>query len=986
MVRSLRAGDPAQVGAYRLTGFIGEGGQGAVYAGLSPSGEQVAIKLLHARLADDWQAVARFQREAESTRRVAEFCTARVLDVGAADGRPYLVSEYVEGPSLQHQVGAGGPLRGDQLVRLAIATATALVAIHRAGVVHRDFKPSNVLLAHGGPRVIDFGIARALDVSMSLTTSVVGTPAYMAPEQFNGTPEQASDLFAWAGTMVFAATGRPAFGNGPLPAVIHRILTFGPDLSGVPEQLGPLVFAALNKDPRMRPTAEQLLQGLLTLPAPSPVGPSDPAGPSGPAGPGPSGFAGPSGPAGASAHPGAPGPSGGPGPLGGSSPAWHSGPVGTPVPGGASAHLGGHGPSGGPGPLGGPSPVGGPGHLGGPGPVGGAGQLGGPGYPGGPEYPGGAGYPGGPGYPGGAGYPGGYPGSGPVTPTTRPSTRRRRGLLVSAGAGVMAVVVGLGVWLWPRHDTATQGGGDPQKVTTGSPDAALTGVVNPSDRKGGTLKMATSSELDSPDPGDTYLNDVWNVARLYSRSLMLVKPARSGTQVVPDLAESAGKASDGGKTWTYRLRQGLKFSDGTPITAADVKHAVARTLDRKVLERGPALFSTLLGTKGADAITVPDDFTIIFNLAKPMATFDYAAALLQTAPVPEKADTGAKYREKVLSSGPYMITSVAADRLTLGRNPQWVQSTDPNRTALPDAYEITFGQQSEQIAAQLLAGQIDVGPYLAPPAYARVSAQPALRARTDIMTTGVLRYLSVNPQVPPLDKIECRKAVLQALDHTSLSMAFGGATSAQQATSLLPPDEPGYQPLDPYKDDLSAARGWLKECGHPDGFPLTMVYRETAKDTPAAEAVQAALAKAGIKVTLKGVEITKFYRDYGKASTLTKEKVGLVSRLWGADLPEPGSFLAPLVDSRLIQPGEDSSNQNVRIPEVDQLIDKADAELDPTRRAALWSEVDQRVMKEALLLPTVWDRAPLLRGDRLTNVQVNRALQNYDLLTLGLSR
>ncbi|NUR88706.1 MAG: serine/threonine protein kinase, partial [Nonomuraea sp.] len=276
-MRPLRPGDPTSVEGYKITGYLGEGGQGSVYAGASADGEPVAIKLLHARFSEDPGALRRFQREADAARRVAEFCTARVLDVGAYGDRPYLVSEFIEGPSLQHHVQTAGPLRGPALVRLAVSTATALAAIHRAGVVHRDFKPSNVLLGPDGPRVIDFGIARALDVSQSVTSSIIGTPAYMAPEQFHGEAYPASDVFAWAGTIVFAATGRGgAFGTGPFPALMHRILALPPDLTGVPGELLQVLGASLDKQPQARPSAENVLSTLLTRTAPPPPPPPPP--------------------------------------------------------------------------------------------------------------------------------------------------------------------------------------------------------------------------------------------------------------------------------------------------------------------------------------------------------------------------------------------------------------------------------------------------------------------------------------------------------------------------------------------------------------------------------------------------------------------------------------------------------------------------------------------------------------------------------------
>ncbi|MFD0478870.1 serine/threonine-protein kinase [Nonomuraea thailandensis] len=167
--------------------------------------------MLHARMAEDPEARRRFLREVELARRVAPFCTASVLDMGMHDDRPYIVSEYVRGDSLERAVRRDGPRTGGGLERLAVATATALAAIHRAGVVHRDLKPGNVILGPEGPVVIDFGISRALDHAAT-QTGAVGTPGYMAPEQVSMDPVgPAADVFSWAATMVFAATGRRAF-------------------------------------------------------------------------------------------------------------------------------------------------------------------------------------------------------------------------------------------------------------------------------------------------------------------------------------------------------------------------------------------------------------------------------------------------------------------------------------------------------------------------------------------------------------------------------------------------------------------------------------------------------------------------------------------------------------------------------------------------------------------------------------------------------
>ncbi|NKZ06265.1 serine/threonine-protein kinase [Actinomadura latina] len=263
-VGALRSGDPDRLGTYALIGRVGEGGQGTVFLGAAEDGRQVAIKLLHADLTSDDKARARFLRELDVAKQVAPFCTAQVIDADADGDRPYIVSEYVRGPSLNQHVLDDGPLDGAGLDRLAVGTATALAAIHQAKIVHRDFKPHNVLLGPDGPRVIDFGVARAISAGTTLTSRVIGTPSYMAPEQISGdavgTP---ADVFCWAATLVFAATGEPPFGQDTIPAVINRILHEEPDLGDLDGSLRELVLDCLEKEPGHRPGARQVLMRLL---------------------------------------------------------------------------------------------------------------------------------------------------------------------------------------------------------------------------------------------------------------------------------------------------------------------------------------------------------------------------------------------------------------------------------------------------------------------------------------------------------------------------------------------------------------------------------------------------------------------------------------------------------------------------------------------------------------------------------------------------
>ncbi|MEV0407244.1 serine/threonine-protein kinase [Actinoallomurus sp. NPDC050550] len=260
----LRPGDPSRLGAYRLVGRLGEGTQGVVFLGQDASGADVAIKLLHARMAAHPDARNRFVRELAAAKKVARFCTAQVLDADLAGDQPYIVSEYVEGRSLRAEILTEGARSGGALERLAISTLTALAAIHQAGVVHRDFNPQNVLLGADGPRVIDFGIARALGAARKNESNSLGTPAYMAPEQVTGGEiGPPVDMFAWGATILFAAIGRPPFGNESVPAVMDRIVRADPDVTPLPEPLRSVVAACLAKDPARRPTAQQAQAALL---------------------------------------------------------------------------------------------------------------------------------------------------------------------------------------------------------------------------------------------------------------------------------------------------------------------------------------------------------------------------------------------------------------------------------------------------------------------------------------------------------------------------------------------------------------------------------------------------------------------------------------------------------------------------------------------------------------------------------------------------
>jgi len=269
-VEPLRADDPRAVGPYQLHARLGLGGMGCVYLGSSPAGRAVAVKLIHPELAHDEAFRGRFRREVAAARQVSGAYTAPVVDAGVDDDPPWLVTALVAGPSLADVVAASGPLPAESLWRLAAGLVEALTVVHRHGLVHRDLKPPNVLLAADGPRVIDFGISRALDATTATTTGmIVGTASFMSPEQAEGLPVgPASDVFSLGCVLAYAATGSGPFGAGTPASIIYRVVHTQPPLEGITGPLRDLITRCLAKDPAERATLAELMGLITAQPAP----------------------------------------------------------------------------------------------------------------------------------------------------------------------------------------------------------------------------------------------------------------------------------------------------------------------------------------------------------------------------------------------------------------------------------------------------------------------------------------------------------------------------------------------------------------------------------------------------------------------------------------------------------------------------------------------------------------------------------------------
>ncbi|MBT2235675.1 serine/threonine-protein kinase [Nonomuraea sp. NEAU-A123] len=266
------------IGPYRIVGRMGAGGMGVVYAGIAADGGRVAVKVIHPGLAADPHFRARFVREVDLLSRVRGRCTVSVLDADTAAMPPWLATEFVPGPTLNTYVRDNAPLAPDELLSFGVDIAEALTDIHRAGIVHRDLKPGNVIFSASGAKVLDFGIARALDESgLTGTGALIGTPGWISPEQYRGDQaDAAADVFAWGALMAYASTGRPPFGTGAPDVLAYRVMSVDPDLSGVPAQIRDLVRSALAKDRAARPATNELLARVTairagtTIPLPPP--------------------------------------------------------------------------------------------------------------------------------------------------------------------------------------------------------------------------------------------------------------------------------------------------------------------------------------------------------------------------------------------------------------------------------------------------------------------------------------------------------------------------------------------------------------------------------------------------------------------------------------------------------------------------------------------------------------------------------------------
>jgi peptide/nickel transport system substrate-binding protein len=551
------------------------------------------------------------------------------------------------------------------------------------------------------------------------------------------------------------------------------------------------------------------------------------------------------------------------------------------------------------------------------------------------------------------------------------------------------------------------GGGSSSSVSF---NEGVTKVVNPSSAKGGTITYADSSTPDSLDPGNTYYAWVLNFNRLYATPLVTYKscPGTCGDQIVPGLATSLGQVSDNGLTWTYHLKQGVTYQNGTPVTSADVKYAVERTFDRSVLANGPSYYSVLLkggssypgpykdkSAGGLSSIVTPDKYTIVFHLATPYPDFNYVVAFSNSAPVPQAKDSGTNYQLNVQSTGPYMFQSYSLNKqLTLVRNPKWNPSWDTQAKQLANKIVLDMNVNANDVDNRLLAGDIQVdaaGTGVQAAARAKILSSSSLKANSDNPLAGFLWFIYISTKVAPLNNLNCREAVEYAANKTELQTAYGGpvAGGAIASTTLIP-DQIGYKSFDLYNatsqpsGNLTKAKAALQACGQPNGFTTGMAYRsDRPKEVQAAQALQSSLGRVGIKLQLHGYPSGTYYTDFaGAPKYVHSHDLGLDIGGWAADWPNGNGMLDELVNGNTIVPSGNTNISELNDPVINNLFTKANSETTSARNA-LWTQIDHQVMKDAAILPEVYAKSLIYRSPDLTNVYIQPQWGMYNYAVLG---
>ncbi|WP_010533136.1 ABC transporter substrate-binding protein [Brachybacterium squillarum] len=514
---------------------------------------------------------------------------------------------------------------------------------------------------------------------------------------------------------------------------------------------------------------------------------------------------------------------------------------------------------------------------------------------------------------------------------------------------------------------------------------------------GGTLTIYTNSEEMGFDPATSQSLAITSLGLTARRLTAWNTSADAPTELIPDLATDTGTPSDGGQTWTFTLKEGLLFEDGTPITAATVKYGLERSFApeltgglsyHKVLLEGGEDYEGPFDGEHLDSIEAADELTLVLHLNRPYGDFGWIASTPAFAPVPEDSGEPESYATAPVASGPYRIASYSAgNSVVLERNENWSADTDDARTGGPDSIEFALAQDASVVAQSIIADTGDAqDSFLASfvPTAQLVQAQndPNVGDRLVTSGPGALEYLALNTQSEALSDVQVRTALQYAVDKEAYRTSKGGEISGDFATTLITPGIAGREEYNLYAEDPSGdvdeATRLLEEAGATD-LELRLVITED--QTSAAEAIQQGLDRAGITVSIETMDENAYssevYAGDGSA-------YDLLIRSWQPDVPSPNANLTPLFDSSQIGEG----NYNVSRydnPEVDEAILEASSTLDTEEAQARWVAVDRQILEDSPVVPLIYSKNSFIHGSGVSTFVIGEfpAYPNYLTVTLG---
>jgi peptide/nickel transport system substrate-binding protein len=545
-------------------------------------------------------------------------------------------------------------------------------------------------------------------------------------------------------------------------------------------------------------------------------------------------------------------------------------------------------------------------------------------------------------------------------------------------------------------------------------NAGTKGWVNKSSKAGGSLNLLMNSDCDSWDPARTYYGYCLNLQRLFTRTLVgyASLPGANNIKLAADAATALGQHNADFTQWTYKIKPGVKWEDGTQVTSKDYKYGMERVFAQDVINGGPSsYFLALLKNdsnykgpykdKNGDlsGVTTPDDNTIVYKLKSSYADFDYLMTLSISGPVKSTeggpSAKGATYTLHPLSTGPFKIQSYRPKQsIVFVRNTNWDQSTDTIRKPLVDKITITVNSNADDEDNRLKSGQADseVDQGVQPTFQSAIDTDPNLKKNADDPITGFTRYLVLMPSVKPFDNIHCRNAVFYAIDKQALQRARGGSYGGDIATTMSPPTLHGYDPnANPYPNgadksgDLTKAKSELKACGQPNGFSTKMAYVNTGRGPAVFQATQDALKKINIKVTGAPNDGSTYYSTFiGSPANIAKQGLGIANAGWAADFPTGFGFWNSIAYGKNLPATGNSNYSSLNDPVVNQILETVVKSAGT--HDAEFKQLDAQVMKDAVMLPYVYDKTLFYRNPRLTNVTCLFAWGGYyDYVNMGVS-